>query len=80
MTLIPGIEINALVTRDLGLWEGELHILGFGDGSGRRGVRGRAGRRSATRAGSGSTGPSTLLREIGMPIDAQVAGLDAGRR
>src|SRR6186997_2393343 len=30
MTLIPGIEINALVTRDLGLWEGELHILGFG--------------------------------------------------
>ena len=30
MTLIPGVEINALVTRDLGLWEGELHILGFG--------------------------------------------------
>jgi predicted metal-dependent phosphoesterase TrpH len=30
MTLIPGVEINAVVTRDLGLWEGELHILGFG--------------------------------------------------
>jgi len=30
LTLIPGIEINAIVTRDLGLWEGELHILGFG--------------------------------------------------
>lgn len=30
MTLLPGIEINAMVTRDLGLWEGELHILGFG--------------------------------------------------
>ena len=30
VTLIPGIEINAIVTRDLGLWEGELHILGFG--------------------------------------------------
>jgi predicted metal-dependent phosphoesterase TrpH len=30
MTLIPGVEINAIVTRDLGLWEGELHILGFG--------------------------------------------------
>lgn len=29
MTLIPGVEINAIVTRDLGLWEGELHILGF---------------------------------------------------
>ena len=30
LQLIPGVEINALVTRDLGLWEGELHILGFG--------------------------------------------------
>lgn len=30
MTLLPGVEINALVTRDLGLWEGELHILGIG--------------------------------------------------
>ena len=30
MTLLPGVEINAIVTRDLGLWEGELHILGFG--------------------------------------------------
>jgi predicted metal-dependent phosphoesterase TrpH len=30
MTLLPGVEINAVVTRDLGLWEGELHILGFG--------------------------------------------------
>ena len=28
--LVPGVEINAIVTRDLGLWEGELHILGFG--------------------------------------------------
>ena len=30
LTLIPGVEINAIVDRDLGLWEGELHILGFG--------------------------------------------------
>jgi predicted metal-dependent phosphoesterase TrpH len=30
VTLVPGVEINAIVTRDLGLWEGELHILGFG--------------------------------------------------
>src|SRR4029078_4762023 len=27
MTLIPGVEINALVTRDLGFWEGELPLL-----------------------------------------------------
>src|SRR5258708_2934061 len=26
LTLVPGVEINALVTRDLGLWEWELHI------------------------------------------------------
>jgi predicted metal-dependent phosphoesterase TrpH len=30
LTLIPGVEINAIVPRDLGLWEGELHVLGFG--------------------------------------------------
>ncbi len=30
LTLVSGVEINAIVTRDLGLWEGELHILGFG--------------------------------------------------
>jgi hypothetical protein len=30
MTLIAGVEINAIVGRDLGLWESELHILGFG--------------------------------------------------
>ena len=30
VTLVPGVEINAIVTRDLGLWEGELHVLGFG--------------------------------------------------
>jgi predicted metal-dependent phosphoesterase TrpH len=28
--LITGVEINAIVTADIGLWEGELHILGFG--------------------------------------------------
>ena len=44
MTLIPGVEINALVTRDLGLWEGELHILGFGMDPDDDALRGRHGR------------------------------------
>ncbi len=35
LTLVPGVEINAIVTRDLGLWEGELHVLGFGMDPGR---------------------------------------------
>ena len=30
LTLIPGIEINAVADRRDGLWEGELHVLGFG--------------------------------------------------
>jgi predicted metal-dependent phosphoesterase TrpH len=77
MHLIPGVEINALVTRDLGLWEGELHILGFGmrpdDEAfeaamvGQRDQRRRRFARTVER-----------LRELGLPIDDQVAALDPG--
>ena len=77
MTLIPGIEINALVTRDLGLWEGELHILGFGmDADDARFEATLAAQRTSRRSRFDRT--VDLLREIGMPIDAQVAGLDTG--
>lgn len=75
VTLIPGVEINALVTRDLGLWEGELHILGFGMDpddatfeatlAAQRGARRNRFERTVAR-----------LREIGLPIDRQVAELD----
>jgi 3',5'-nucleoside bisphosphate phosphatase len=74
VTLIPGVEINALVTRDLGLWEWELHILGFGmdpDDEGFEAVL--ATQRSARRVRFERT--VALLRELGMPIDAQVAEL-----
>jgi 3',5'-nucleoside bisphosphate phosphatase len=30
VTLVSGVEINSIVPKDLGLWEGELHILGYG--------------------------------------------------
>jgi 3',5'-nucleoside bisphosphate phosphatase len=74
MTLIPGVEINALVTRDIGLWEWELHILGFGmdpdDGAFEATL---AGQRAARRSRFDRT--VTLLRDIGMPIDAQVEAL-----
>ncbi len=77
MTLIPGIEINALVTRDLGLWEGELHILGFGmDPDDAMFEATLAAQRTSRRSRFDRT--VDLLREIGMPIDAQVAGLDTG--
>ena len=58
MDLIPGVEINAIVTRDLGLWEGELHILGLRDGSGRRRVRGDARRPARAGGANGSSGRS----------------------
>ncbi len=77
LTLIPGVEINALVTRDMGLWEWELHILGFGmdplDGAFEDVL---AGQRAARRVRFDRT--VGLLREIGLPIDAQVAELDVG--
>ncbi|HET8786915.1 MAG TPA: PHP domain-containing protein [Candidatus Limnocylindrales bacterium] len=77
MTLIAGVEINALVTRDIGLWEGELHILGFGmDPDDRAFEDALARQRDARRIRFQRT--IARLREIGMPIDAQVAGLETG--
>jgi predicted metal-dependent phosphoesterase TrpH len=72
--LIPGVEINALVTRDLGLWEGELHILGFGmdpaDEAFEAALAAQRGERRTRFERS-----VALLREIGMPIDAQLEHL-----
>jgi predicted metal-dependent phosphoesterase TrpH len=74
VTLIPGVEINALVMRDLGLWEWELHILGFGmDPDDAAFEATLARQRNARRTRFERT--VALLREIGMPIDAQVAEL-----
>jgi predicted metal-dependent phosphoesterase TrpH len=75
MTLIAGVEINALVTRDLGLWEGELHILGFGmDPDDEAFEAALADQRDQRRGRFWRT--VDLLRELGLPIDAQVAALD----
>jgi predicted metal-dependent phosphoesterase TrpH len=75
VTLIPGVEINALVTRDLGLWEWELHILGFGmDPADDAFEAALASQRQARRERFERT--VALLRSIDMPIDAQVADLD----
>jgi predicted metal-dependent phosphoesterase TrpH len=77
MTLIPGVEINALVTRDLGLWEGELHILGFGmDPDDEAFEAAMAGQRDQRRRRFAVT--VDRLRELGLPIDIQVAALDPG--
>jgi len=77
MTLLPGVEINALVTRDLGLWEGELHILGFGMDPDDEGFEATMiGQRDQRRRRFAKT--VERLREIGLPIDVQVAALDPG--
>lgn len=77
MTLIPGVEINALVTRDLGLWEGELHILGFGmDPDDEAFEATLEAQRDQRRVRFART--IERLREIGLPIDDQVAALVPG--
>jgi len=76
-TLVPGVEINALVTRDLGLWEWELHILGFGmdpDDAAFEAVL--VSQRDARRVRFDRT--VERLRQIGLPIDDQVAALQIG--
>ncbi len=77
LTLIPGVEINALVTRDLGLWEGELHVLGFGmDPADEAFEAAMAGQRDQRRLRFQRT--VDRLRDLGLPIDAQVAALTPG--
>ena len=74
LELVPGVEINALVTRDLGLWEGELHILGFGmdpdDEAFEAALSMQRGRRRVRFERT-----VEKLRGLDLPIDAQVAAL-----
>jgi hypothetical protein len=75
MTLIPGVEINALVPAGLDLWEAELHILGFGmDPADDAFEETLAVQRARRRLRFART--VERLREIGLPIDVQVAALD----
>jgi predicted metal-dependent phosphoesterase TrpH len=74
MTLVPGVEINAIVTRDLGLWEGELHVLGFGMDPFDEGFETvLASQRDSRRLRFART--IALLRDLGLPIDVEVAAL-----
>jgi predicted metal-dependent phosphoesterase TrpH len=75
--LIPGIEINALVTRHLGLWEGELHILGFGmDPDDEAFEAALVGQRDQRRIRFERT--VERLRALELPIDDQVAAMPSG--
>jgi predicted metal-dependent phosphoesterase TrpH len=78
MTLVPGVEINAIVTRDLGLWEGELHILGFAmDPNDAAFETSLASQRARRRERFERT--VARLRELDLSIDPQVGDLaDSG--
>jgi 3',5'-nucleoside bisphosphate phosphatase len=72
--LITGVEINALA-RGIPLQDGELHILGFGMGLDDEAFEASlAAQRAARRLRFERT--VARLREIGLPIDDQVANLD----
>jgi predicted metal-dependent phosphoesterase TrpH len=77
LELIAGVEINA-IARGIPLADGELHILGYGmdaDDEAFEAILAR--QRAARRVRFERT--VARLREIGLPIDAQVAGIDPAR-
>jgi 3',5'-nucleoside bisphosphate phosphatase len=74
LTLVAGVEINAIVTKDLGLWEGELHILGFGmDPDDEAFEAALVAQRARRRERFERT--VARLRELGLPIDGHVEGI-----
>jgi 3',5'-nucleoside bisphosphate phosphatase len=77
LELIAGVEINA-IARGIPLADGELHILGYGvDANDDAFEAILAGQRAARRLRFERT--VARLREIGLSIDAQVAGIDLAR-
>jgi predicted metal-dependent phosphoesterase TrpH len=77
MELIAGVEINAIVREDIGLWEGELHILGLGmdpaDEAFEAALAGQRDRRTERFART-----IRRLADLGMPVDAQLETLVSG--
>lgn len=77
MTLITGVEINAIVREDIELWEGELHILGLGMDPQDDAFEAALGEQRRRRAERFARTVSRLA-ELGMPIDAQLERLAIG--
>ena len=77
LELIAGVEINA-IARGIQLQDGELHVLGFGmDPADEAFEAALAAQRASRRRRFERT--VARLAEIGMPIDAHVAGIDLAR-
>ncbi|HEV7604839.1 MAG TPA: PHP domain-containing protein [Candidatus Limnocylindrales bacterium] len=74
LALVPGVEINAIVPRDLGLWEAELHILGFSmDPEDAAFEATLAAQRARRRERFERT--VALLRDLDLSIDAQLSAV-----
>jgi predicted metal-dependent phosphoesterase TrpH len=77
LELIAGVEINA-ISRGIPLAEGELHILGYGMDPDDEAFEAILARQRASRR-SRFERTVALLRQVGMPIDAQITGIDLAR-
>jgi predicted metal-dependent phosphoesterase TrpH len=77
LELIAGVEINSVVREEIGLWEGELHILGFGmnphDDAFEAALVEQRGHRADRFARTVSR-----LAELGMPIDRELEAVGIG--
>jgi 3',5'-nucleoside bisphosphate phosphatase len=74
LTLLSGVEINAVVQDRADLWESELHILGFGmDAADEAFEAALSAQRGRRRERFGRT--VTRLRELGLPIDHQLEAM-----
>lgn len=77
LQLLSGVEINAMLHDRVDLWESELHILGFGMDPGHEGFEAAlAAQRGRRRERFERT--VARLRELGLPIDAQLAAMSIG--
>jgi predicted metal-dependent phosphoesterase TrpH len=70
--LLPGVEINSIAHDLPDLWEGELHILGYGMDPDDAAFEAALARQRALRSERAGR-IVERLREIGMPVDDQLA-------
>lgn len=75
LTLIPAVEINTIAAGIPDLWEGELHVLGYGVDADDEAFEAILARQRGRRADRFAV-TVARLRDLGLAIDEQVAGLD----
>jgi 3',5'-nucleoside bisphosphate phosphatase len=77
LELLAGVEINAVAGPGDDVWEGELHVLGFGmDANDDRFEATLAAQRGERRRRFDRI--LARLRDIGMPVDAQIGDVEPG--